>query len=334
MTANAAWNEVGNNVYGCTKQLFLLKKANRQLKTMLSIGGWTYSATFPAAASTAESRALFASSAVRLLADLGFDGLDIDWEYPANQQEAANFVSLLQAVRAALDEYANRHAPGYHFLLTIASPAGPANYGHLPLAEIGRVIDFFNLMGYDYSGSWSTVAAHQANLYPVGDGGNNSSTPFSTDKAVADYVASGVNPAQIVLGMPIYGRSFQNTDGLGKPYSGVGEGSWENGVWDYKALPRPGAEVRLDEAAGATYSYDAAKRELISYDTADMVRKKVDYVKGKGMGGSMFWEASADRTDDQSLINTSFKALGSVDQSQNQLSYPDSKYDNLKAGFP
>ncbi|KAL2142934.1 hypothetical protein VTI28DRAFT_513 [Corynascus sepedonium] len=329
-----SWNEVGNNVYGCTKQLFLLKKANRQLKIMLSIGGWTYSATFPAAASTAESRALFASSAVRLLADLGLDGLDIDWEYPANQQEAANFVSLLQAVRAALDEYANRHAPGYHFLLTIASPAGPANYGHLPLAEIGRVIDFFNLMGYDYAGSWGTVAAHQANLYPVGDGGNNSSTPFSTDKAVADYVAAGVNPAQIVLGMPIYGRSFQNTDGLGKPYSGVGEGSWENGVWDYKALPRPGAEVRSDEAAGATYSYDAAKRELISYDTADMVRKKVDYVKGKGMGGSMFWEASADRTDDQSLIDISFKALGSVDQSQNQLSYPDSKYDNLKAGFP
>ncbi|KAL2173711.1 glycoside hydrolase family 18 protein [Thermothelomyces heterothallicus CBS 202.75] len=328
---NDSWNDVGTNVYGCVKQLFLLKKANRQLKTLLSIGGWTYSATFPAAASTAESRALFASSAVRLLADLGFDGLDIDWEYPANEQEAANFVLLLKAVRSALDDYAAQHAPGYHFLLTIASPAGPSNYGHLPLREIAGVIDFFNFMGYDYAGSWSTAAGHQANLYPTADAGR---TPFSTDKALSDYVAAGVDPAKIVLGMPIYGRSFEATDGLGKPFTGVGQGSWESGVWDYKVLPRAGATVQYDEEAGATYSYDPATRELISFDTVDMVKKKVDYVRQKGFAGSMFWEASADRTGDQSLIGASFAALGAIDQSQNQLSYPDSKYDNLRAGFP
>ncbi|KAL2156713.1 hypothetical protein VTH82DRAFT_1458 [Thermothelomyces myriococcoides] len=325
-----SWDETGTNVYGCVKQLFLLKKANRQLKTLLSIGGWTYSSTFPAAASTEAGRALFASSAVRLLADLGFDGLDVDWEYPANEEEAANFVALLKAVRSALDEYAAQHAPGYHFLLTIASPAGPTNYAHLPLGEIAGVIDFFNFMGYDYAGSWSTAAGHQANLYPTSD---QNKTPFSTDKALSDYVAAGVDPSKIVLGMPIYGRSFQNTDGLGQPYSGVGEGSWENGVWDYKVLPKSGATVEFDEEAGATYSYDPATRELISFDTVDMVKKKVDYVKEKGFIGSMFWEASADRTGDESLIGASFNALGGIDQSENLLSFPDSKYDNLKAGF-
>lgn len=264
------------------------------------------------------------------MADLGFDGLDVDWEYPANEEEAANFVALLKAVRSALDEYAAQHAPGYHFLLTIASPAGPTNYAHLPLGEIAGVIDFFNFMGYDYAGSWSTAAGHQANLYPTSD---QNKTPFSTDKALSDYVAAGVDPSKIVLGMPIYGRSFQNTDGLGQPYSGVGEGSWENGVWDYKVLPKSGATVEFDEEAGATYSYDPATRELISFDTVDMVKKKVDYVKEKGFIGSMFWEASADRTGDESLIGASFNALGGIDQSENLLSFPDSKYDNLKAGF-
>ncbi|KXX77533.1 Chitinase 1 [Madurella mycetomatis] len=330
-----SWNEQGKNVYGCVKQLFLLKKAHRHLKVLLSIGGWTYSTNFPAAASTAEGRARFASSAVRLLADLGLDGLDIDWEYPTNPTEASNFVLLLQAVRSELDAYSARHAGGYHFLLSIASPAGPTHYGKLPLKSLADTLDFFNLMAYDFAGSWDTLAGHQANLYP---GANTNSTPFSADVAIRDYIAAGVPAAKIVMGMPIYGRAFANTDGLGKPFTGVGSGSWEAGVWDYKALPKAGAQVLYDEVAGATYSYNAAARELISFDTADMIRRKVEYLKGKGMGGTMFWEASADRADEAgSLIGTSFRGLkegGAIDASENMLAYPDSVYDNLRAGFP
>ncbi|KAL2127142.1 hypothetical protein VTI74DRAFT_11263 [Chaetomium olivicolor] len=326
-----SWNDVGHNVYGCAKQLFLLKKSNRQLKTLLSIGGWTYSPTFPAAASTASSRALFASSAVKILADLGFDGIDIDWEYPANPTEAANFVLLLQAVRSALDAYSAKNAGGYHFLLTIAAPAGPQNYNKLSLSQVAGAVDFINLMAYDYAGSWDTIAAHQANLYP--NPSNTNSTPFSTDVAVRDYIAAGVPAAKLVLGMPIYGRGFTNTAGLGQPYSGVGSGSWEPGIWDYKVLPKAGSSVFYDDVAGATYSYDNTTKELISFDTADMVRKKVAYLKGKGLGGSMFWEASSDRVDDGSLIGASYSSLGGIDASLNCLSYPASQYDNVRAGF-
>ncbi|KAL6721176.1 Chitinase 4 [Lecanora helva] len=324
-----SWNDTGTNVYGCIKQLFLLKKKFRHLKVLLSIGGWTYSSNFAQPASTHAGRHKFATSAVQLVKDLGLDGLDIDWEYPKDTPEAENFVHLLKETRNALD--AVDHPITNKMLLTIACPAGAQNYEKLHLREMDRYLDFWNLMAYDYAGSWDSKAGHQSNLHPSHH--DPASTPFSTSAAIQHYLSKDVPASKIVLGMPLYGRAFASTDGPGKLFSGTGEGSWEQGVWDYKALPQPGANEALDHQSGASWSYDGQKRLMVSYDTLEMAKIKAEYVKKQGLGGTMWWESSGDKKGHESIIGNVVEALGSLDRSNNTLTYTESKYDNLRNGF-
>jgi chitinase len=114
-----SWNDVGNNLYGNFKAIYLLKKAHRHLKVLLSIGGWTYSPRFHPVVVSPERRAKFVESAIRLLEDYGLDGLDVDYEYPQNEEHARGYVELLRELRHALDEHAKSKGADYRFLLTV-----------------------------------------------------------------------------------------------------------------------------------------------------------------------------------------------------------------------
>ena len=230
-----------------------------------------------------------------------------------------------------MDSYSRSVGLNHHFELTVACPAGPQNYNNLDIRGMDPLLDFWNLMAYDYAGSWDAQAGHQANLYPSKT--NPKSTPFNTEQAIRHYRSQGVHASKLVLGMPLYGRAFENTNGLGKPFSGVGEGTWESGVFDFRTLPLAGSQVRVDEEAGASYCYDGARRKLVSFDTLEMGRRKAEWVKRQGLGGAMWWESSADKTGGESLIAAVVGSLGLLDSRRNCLEYPESKYDNLRKGF-
>jgi len=382
-------NDTGTNLYGCLKQMYLHKKRNRNLKVLLSIGGWTYSSNLAAPVSTSEGRQIFAQSVVTLLKDLPFDGVDIDWEYPASLEEGANLVSLLAVTRKELDVYSASLVSKPHFLLTVASPAGPQHFLNYQFREMDKYLDFWNLMTYDYAGSWNNVSGHQANVFPSEL--IPTATMFNSDTAVKHYLSQGVPAGKIVMGMPLYGRAFLETAGPGSSFNGVGEadpdhGSWESGVWEYKvrasmalcsslpmtvnkdatwhsscsarsvylihvkhlaakrsfqALPRLGSQISHDHTAVASWSYDNVSRTMVSYDTPEIVNRKLEYIKANGLGGSMWWETSGDRPkcSNDSLICVAARGLGGpqaedLEFRQNCLEYPQSRYLNLRRGMP
>jgi chitinase len=300
-------------------QLRLLKEANPHLQILISVGGWSDSDRFSNIALTPESRAKFAASAVAFILQYGFDGVDIDWEYPTGGGEAGNierpedtenFVLLLDELRTQLDSQGE--ADGRHYLLTIALGAGRDAYQPLDWARITPLLDFINVMTYDMSGSWSDVTGFNAPLY------NSQANPpegGSSDSALRDLLAFGIPAEKLVMGVPFYGHGWSGVpaenNGLHQPFTGAAQGMWEAGSFDYNDLAENyiGTVDRFwDDTAQIPWLYDADTQTMISYDDPESLAKKAEYVREHGLGGVMFWELSQD-TDDDALVTALYDTL-------------------------
>jgi chitinase len=297
-------------------ELRTLKQAHPQLRTLISVGGWTWSHDFSDVALTAESRQHFAQACVAFMHAHGFDGIDIDWEYPVSggsrsnitrPEDKQNFTLLLAALRRALD--AQGASDGQSYLLTIAAPAGTSIMANLELDKIHPLIDWLNLMAYDFNGSWSDKTGFNAPLYAPTDDPQLAEHPEdNVDAAVQAYLAAGVPPAKLVLGMPFYGRAWGKTvggdRGLYASWTYLPPGQWEKGVFEYgeiatKVLQDSSYTRHWHKSAQVPWLYRPEHGFIISYDDPESIAAKADYVLQHELGGAMVWELSADRVAEQ-----------------------------------
>jgi chitinase len=257
----------------------------------------------------------------------GFDGVDIDWEYPVGgglegnknrPEDKANYTLLLAELREQLIVQGKKDKK--HYLLTIAAPAGPKTIANIELAKIHGHLDWINLMTYDFHGSWSELTNFNAPLYPSSKDPTKDETIrkyFNVDAAVKAYRAAGVPADKIVLGVPFYGRGWGGVkninDGLYQPHAkNSPPGTWEAGVFDYKDLAanyigKKGKRFWHDEAKVPWY-FDEKAGLMISYDDPESIKLKAEYIVSEKLGGAMFWELSADDTK-ATLANTLHRVL-------------------------
>jgi chitinase len=296
-------------VRGNFGQLMKLKAAYPRLKVLISLGGWSLSSHFSEAASNPASRRAFVASCIGLFikGDLGkgmsiaglFDGIDVDWEYPGacgsscafSPDDPRDFTLLLAEFRRQLDRLDKR------YLLTIAAPAGRAQYALLDLDAIHPYLNYIDLMAYDLHGAWEKVTNHHAALYAnpaePADAANR-----TIDRAVTDYLAAGVPPGKLVLGVPFYGHGWKgvpNTNnGLFQPATGPAKASGEPGTDGYRVLKSLDYPGFRDPIAQAFWVYSASAGVFWSYDDAASLVNKTNYIKSKGLAGAMSWELSDD----------------------------------------
>jgi chitinase len=297
---------------GNFRQLNLLKEAHPHLQTLISVGGWTWSTRFSDVASTPERRQHFASSCVDFMLRYGFDGIDLDWEYPAGggnpgnrtrPEDPENFILLLQEFRDQLD--ARGAQDGRTYLLTIATSAGRSQYQPLDWARIHPLLDWINVMAYDMSGGWSTVTGFNAPLY---ESTENPPEVTSVDTAIQDYLAFGIPSDKLVLGVPFYGYGWSDVPnvnhGLHQQYEGRPNGTWDVGAFEYNDLAANyvGVYERYwDETAQVPWLYYPDEGIMITYDDPESLTAKAQYAVDNGLGGIMFWELSQDTTDSELL---------------------------------
>jgi chitinase len=309
-------------------QLQKLKKKHPHLKTLISVGGWTLSGPFSDVALTEKSRNKFAKSCLAFMSKYGFDGVDIDWEYPVGgglesnktrPQDRQNYTLLLGALRKALD--ARGKADKKHYLLTIAAPASPKIMANLQIKGIARHVDWVNLMAYDFHGGWSPVTNFNAALYPAkGDPNKDEAVRkhFNADSAVRGYLKAGMPAEKIVLGVPFYGRGWGGVKDVNNGLyqnraAALPRGTWEPGVWSYKDLAAnyAGKKYRRfwHKEARVPWLYDARAGIMITYDDPQSLRTKAADVQKRKLGGVMCWELSDDDAR-SSLLGALHAVLG------------------------
>ncbi len=298
---------------GNFNQLNKLKAANPGLRTFISVGGWTWSQNFSAAAATSQSRDLFATSCAQFMKQYGFDGLDIDWEYPVSgglqpgvAADKQNYTLLLQALRTELDRLGT--ADGKNYDLTIAAPAGPSVLTNMEIDKLAKIVDWVNLMSYDFHGSWDKTTGFNAPLAP--NPADPGPAEFDVTSAVNSWLKGGIPANKLVLGLAMYGRGWSGVAtpnaGLFQSATGVPKGSFEDGVFDYKDLKAnyiPKMTRYWDEASKVPWLYDSATGVFISYDDSESIGHKAKFISSKNLGGGMFWELSGD-TNDYELLDS------------------------------
>ncbi|KAI9720405.1 MAG: hypothetical protein M1812_002911 [Candelaria pacifica] len=305
-----------DGTWGCLRALAKLKQENPHVKLILSIGGGAASQHFAPVANDQTARHRFAHSAMELINAYGFDGIDgktishdecrladkkpsVDWEHPQDAVQGVDYIYLLGVIR--------EYMPAPQYIVTSALPAGEWALQHINLGFAASYLDYINVMTYDFSGPWVESTGHHAQLYTP----NHPHSPaasVSGQSAVNYMRAKGVPANKILLGVPLYGRSFLGTDRVGQRYSGHGG---EEGTFDYKDLPRAGAQEVVDTRVGAAFCV-GGDGGFVTYDNPQTVKQKASYATQNGLGGLFYWIGTADGQGQRSLIETGYKTLHGV----------------------
>lgn len=283
--------------YANFTKLNAIKKNRPHLKTLISVGGWGNSSRFSAMAMTDYNRNIFAKSCVNFIKQYGFDGADIDWEYPVSggcagrPEDKVNFTLLMKKLREELN--AQALLDGRYYYLTFAGGASNSFIGNVQTDQLANYVDYAVDMTYDLHGPWDSRADLNAPLYTPTE--SSPQYKISADSSLKLWLNAGFPADKLVMGIPFYGYVY---DGAGSENGGLYQNftSAQAAGYDRIAssyLNNPTFTKFFHPVGQVPYLYGSGK--FISYDDPDSIAKKARYAAQKGLRGISAWELGYDK---------------------------------------
>lgn len=266
-------------------QVNKLKNKNPHLKVLLSVNG-----DMSQVIQDHSTRKTFIKSAVGLLRQHNFDGLDIDWEFP---DDAWKFMTLLAEFRQEF---------GHKFLLTaaVAAPQFIADTSY-KINVMSRYVDWVNLMTYDFH-FYTRYSPFTGLNSPLFNGPKDEGyfSQLNINWTSNYWVAKGMPRHKIVIGIPTYGHTFKlvnkKNSGLYAPASSFGEVGGSGGFIDYADvctfLTSGDVTQVFDRSTRSPYAFK--NYDWVSFDDERSVAYKTEFITSKEFGGAMIWSLNSD----------------------------------------
>lgn len=301
----------------------IAKDSNHQgITNMLSVGGWDNSqeGAFEAATVTPEATERLAQSIVDYMLKWKFRGVDIDWEYPDNDQEKKQFTNLITLLRSKLD--AAGLQDDWYYQLSAAVTTNYKNIEFINPVVTAPLLDSVNVMAYDIHGAFEPVTGHNAPLYA---NSKDTDPKLNASSAMQEYVTTWQVPKnKLMMGIPFYGRGWGDVapteivpdlPGLFATGSATVHGAWDDvgeftGTNPWYVLKDKAASADYtrywDSESGVPYLYNAKTKEFLTYDDPQSVQEKVDYINTQSFGGAIIWDLSGDTSQHElgSIVKT------------------------------
>ena len=263
-------------------------------KILLCFGGWGQSWGFAASMSTPELREIFIDNIISICETYDYDGVDIDWEQPANTTEKNNLTTFITELRQAFDDL----YPDW--IISMAVPVSNWSGQYYDFNQLKQSVDFFNAMTYDIHGSWTNHAGHNSPLYqsPPGD-------PDGSVNTGINYLVNtrGIESTKVNVGIPFYGKEY-NTSGINQAFTGDVVSRLYN---EYHGLINNGWNYIWDSNGQVPYLQNTSQNKIITIDDSLSVSIKSGYAISNNLGGLMIWALGYDYIEGEQKLIQSMK---------------------------
>ncbi|XP_076042458.1 putative chitinase 10 isoform X2 [Oratosquilla oratoria] len=299
MKPHDSWADIDNH-------FFRKVTAFRQfgVKVLIAIGGWNDSKgpKYSNLVNSKTARTKFIDHAIGFIQKYGFDGLDLDWEYPVCWQvdcskgpatDKEGFSAWVKELRAAFE-------PRGLLLSAAVSPSYKVIDAGYDVPVLSQNLDWIAVMTYDYHGHWDKKTGHVAPMY---EHPNDTVPEFNTNYTIHYWLQKGADAKKLVMGMPLYGQAFQlgwksESKGLNEhaPMKGVaGPFTRAAGFLAfYEICAQKEGWTVVNDPLKTMGPYKHNGRNWVGYDDVDTIRYKSEYIKKMGLGGGMIWALDLD----------------------------------------